>query len=545
VRATPAFLGIGAVVAGALALRVWALWWGWPHSLNPDEILYLPNALRMAADRTLNTGAFHNSHLFTYVCLAEIAIVYLGGRLIGVFDSAAAFGQFVWSHESALQLMARATSAVMGTATVFVVYRAAVRLFRAKTAAVCAAILLAIAPVHIHYSRMAVNDVCMTLFVALTAAVTIRLVQSLSPRFVLLAGTCAGLAAGAKYNGGMVILMPFSALMLHAWRERSLTRTTVGHAVLLACAAGAAFLLTNPYAVLDFDAFSRGFRYQLSLGRAPWFDQPADPVPLLMIRSLGIGLGWATCAAALMGALFLVRENRPAAVVLLTFPIAYVLYMSTHLIFFPRFLLPIYPALALLAGYAVHRLGHAVPRRRFAVVAGLTATIAVAPVGDTIAMNRILLRDDTRIQTRHWVMSNVPDGAKVLSDFDAAAAIGVVSTSLPIALTTSIQSQMVEDWDCARLHREGIQFVLVTGGLTVAQDRTVRQEEFFSCLDRDGVLRAEASPFGTAGAPIGDRYLHEFFWALRYRRYSGPMIRIFEIREPACTLPGCDATSLR
>jgi len=81
-------------------LRLSSINWGWPYSLYPDEQLYMPNALRMAAQRTLNPSFFNNSHLYTYICVLEIGVIYIGGKLAGIFPDAATFGNFVWCHSS-------------------------------------------------------------------------------------------------------------------------------------------------------------------------------------------------------------------------------------------------------------------------------------------------------------------------------------------------------------------------------------------------------------------------------------------------------------
>ena len=59
--------------------------------------------------------------------------------------------------------------------------------------------------------------------------------------------------------------------------------------------------------------------------------------------------------AALAGAVLLARRDRTRLAILLIFPVALFLYLSVQSRFFGRWLLPVYPALALLAGYAFMR----------------------------------------------------------------------------------------------------------------------------------------------------------------------------------------------
>ena len=66
--------------------------------------------------------------------------------------------------------------------------------------------------------------------------------------------------------------------------------------------------------------------------------------------------------------MLLARRDRARLALLLIFPVALFLYLSVQSRFFGRWLLPVYPALALLAGYAFMR-GLAWVRERIAALA--------------------------------------------------------------------------------------------------------------------------------------------------------------------------------
>jgi 4-amino-4-deoxy-L-arabinose transferase-like glycosyltransferase len=393
-------------------------------------------------------------------------------------------------------------------------------------------VLLAVSPVHVFYSKVAVNDACMTFFVALTMAASVPILRQPGLGNILAAGVCAGLAAGAKYNGGMVLLVPLTALALCAYRERPSFAAVGQQSGLLVLVAAIAFLVSNPYAVLDHSTFLAGFRWQLGLGSAPWPSQAPDFVPSLMGASAVIGFGWLTCLVAVLGAAFLLVDDRQAAILSLLFPCAYILYMSSHALFFDRFLLPIYPAIALLAGYGLHRLSlKPDPKWRTVTVTTITAFAAAVPLADTVLMNRVLFRGETRLSVRQWMAANAPAGSRVLSDWDAAVALWPAgASSLPIVLTAESGDRLAADWPCARLHSEEIEFVLVSEMLThgVRPAFTARRDELLRCVEREGTLVKTVSWLapGASSDDVG------FFDTLRVRELHGPLIRVFRFDRP-------------
>jgi hypothetical protein len=109
------------------------------------------------------------------------------------------------------------------------------------------------------------------------------------------------------------------------------------------------------------------------------------------------------------GIALLVKGRRREAIVLGSLIVLYWLYMGSQNRFYARWMLPLYPALAILAAYACTLLA----RRRvlFAAVVGVTLASAAIP---TIRNAIVLGREDTRTETRRWLVANVPAGTKVV-----------------------------------------------------------------------------------------------------------------------------------
>jgi hypothetical protein len=81
--------------------------------------------------------------------------------------------------------------------------------------------------------------------------------------------------------------------------------------------------------------------------------------------------------------------------------------MGSQSRFYARWMLPLYPALAILAAYALTLI------RKNALLAVATV-LALLPTTYITVRNAIVMgREDTRTQTRDWLVANVPAGAKV------------------------------------------------------------------------------------------------------------------------------------
>ncbi len=100
-------------------------------------------------------------------------------------------------------------------------------------------------------------------------------------------------------------------------------------------------------------------------------------------------------------------------------PVVYILFMGSQVRFFGRWLLPIAPFIALLAGVgalaiATWLLKSPVKARRPRILAVLFVVLCAQGVVYSVHSTLILGRDDTRTQAREWMFKNVPPGVKIV-----------------------------------------------------------------------------------------------------------------------------------
>jgi hypothetical protein len=231
-------------------------------------------------------------------------------------------------------------------------------------------------------------------------------------RDLVLAGGAAGLAIAFKYTAGLVLLpVGIAALArLRADGARALVGLALG-----GVAAVAVFALLNPYLFGSLGDWWRDLRDQADVAaNDPKPGQESGGISYYL-ESLTWGLGWAGLAAALAGAVLVLRRDPVRGLMLIALPLALFCYLALQSRYFGRWLLPAYPALALLASVAVVRAAELVPRRRLVPVAAaaLTAVVVAQPLAADVRTGLVLGREDTLSQARAFMEERFAPGLRV------------------------------------------------------------------------------------------------------------------------------------
>jgi hypothetical protein len=405
-------LALVAVLLVAFGLRVWGIGNGMPFSYNSDEEgHFVPIAIGFFG-HSLDPRYFLNPPGYSELLYAIYA-VWFGGR--------EAVSKSFANDPTQVFVIARVTTALLGTLAVWLLYALGSRLFDRRVGLLSAA-LGACAFLPVFYGHLALNDVP-TLAPAtlslLGAALVLRRGWTLD---VLLGGFAAGLAAGTKYTAAIVLLPLLTAIALHARAGGARPAVRVARmGVLALVAALAGLFLASPYTFLDFSAFHAGVSQQQELAGGDelaklGLTQHSGIVYYLW--SLTWGLGWIPALAALGGAVRLALRDRALALLLLPAPILYVLYMGMQDRYFGRWILPVLPIVIVLAasfGLAVVR---TVARRAPALgpLAGVVVAAALLAQGvvTSLHVDVVLARPDTRNAVRAWMLVQIPAGAGVV-----------------------------------------------------------------------------------------------------------------------------------
>src|SRR5688572_11187285 len=249
----PWWLAVAALLLVALLLRLWGNDHGLPYAYNADENgHFVPRAIGIYGHEW-NPDYFVNPPAYTYL-LHIVFTVWFGGRE-GVSRLFATDPTEVW-------VVARTVSAVLGTMAVGLLYLAGAKLFDRRVGLLGAAVM-SVAFLPVFYSHMALNDVPMLAPICLSVWGIAGVVRTGRTRDFVLAGVGLGLACATKYTAGIVLLplLVAAAVQFAAPGGRGLA---IRGLVLSGLCALAAFVIANPYAVLDFPAFWDGITHQSS-----------------------------------------------------------------------------------------------------------------------------------------------------------------------------------------------------------------------------------------------------------------------------------------
>lgn len=461
-------LALVTILALAAVLRLVGVRYGLPYPLlDPDEASIVPRAFAMAHAGRLDPGWYDYPSLLMALLAPAQAFAsdpsYGAARVVAVAIGLLGVGATWWLGRRAYG----AAAGIVGAAAV------------------------AVATTHVAYSRVAVTDVLLTL--GITCAIALALEGRLE-----WAGLAVGLAASAKYPGALAAV-PVAVAGFGSWRR-------LGKGALLAVAA---FAATSPFVLVHAGAAWEDVRRVQWLARAGWLGFENDPAtPLAFADRLWGALG-PFVVLAVAGIAVAVARRRRADLVLLSFVAAYWLYLMPLGAHFDRYVLPLVPVLAVLAGGI-----------RFAMPAALALLLVPALWSAREAVD--LTGTDTRLRADAWIAAHVPRGERLAADPSTLPLPGrdVLRLQLPGPGRTFDPRR-----DLAALRHEGVRWVLVTGAVAdrvlAARDRYPREAGFYESLAAEGRVAFRA----TSGDP----------------GLSGPWVTIYRLRTPTTVNRGTSA----
>jgi YYY domain-containing protein len=383
--------------------------WDQHHFFHPDErrIAYAVQDLSFKPLQ-LNPKFFAYGSFPIYLTKITTSLLSLVDPRMGGYDNAV--------------YVARVLSGVIGTLTVLLLIFLGTRLYD-RSVGLLAGFLLAACVLHAQNSKFGTVDVTLTFLVLLALYFLVGVVRRGKLRDYLYAGIAIGFA-GATKASAFPLMLPLAVAAAYRWRAGDRFGKIALQVLAASAAVFAAFAVGQPYALLDFKAFTHDLFEQSNMVRhaglfpytnqyvgAPKYAYDITQMVLWgMAPPLGLAAVWAS-GRRVLGVL----HERAEEIVLLAWVVPFFLVTGWFEVKFIRYLLPIYPLMILWAAEWLVR----VSRRRGLLARMALPTVAGATFLALLAFLSIYTRPHTAVTGSEWVYKFIPAGSKILSqDWD-------------------------------------------------------------------------------------------------------------------------------
>lgn len=317
-------------------------------------------------------------------------------------------------------LLLRGVVALLSTLAVVPVFLMGERL-AGRWAGVAGSLLLIFSPLFNDGSHLNICDVPSAVFATFCLLFVARLVGEERTRDYVLAGVCAGLAAGAKYPAGFV-----AVAIVAVWLRWRIARRDLSFGLLWAgLAAMATFVAVMPsLVVFPVPAFQgpRGvFFGARQYGKGGWLGVMPGSNALFYAKTLIGSFGLPAAVAGLAGLVLHLstrRGERARWLWLLLYPVAYLALIGSMNMVVKRNLYPVVPILAVLLGVGIAAWIARLEGGRWrpmAAAALLLACVAL-PARATVLQDIGLASPSTRDVAAAWIRAHVPRGSSILKE---------------------------------------------------------------------------------------------------------------------------------
>jgi 4-amino-4-deoxy-L-arabinose transferase-like glycosyltransferase len=413
-------------MVGALIVRLPGLTWGLPYVYHPDEPTHVGIVLNILKTGDLNPHWFKYPSFRVYISL-PVAIIYF---LLGV-----ARGQFSSVQELEAATMLGCGSGTTAVPGLYAGLRLLMTLFGVlgvgllfwwgekhwdRRVGLLAALVLLFSPLDVLVGHWYRPDTILSLFSGAAVLAAALLLKHEHPRYYLLAGALAGLAASVKYNA--VALQFFPIILAHLLARRRLLDWRLW---LTPLAAAAVFLAITPYALLDLPGFLDGFAFEIGhyyVRGHVGADAAGFGANLLWyLGKMGYYQGLLLVLAAI-SPLLMPKGRRLEVALLLSWPLLVLLLNASAK---ARTVLALVPAtliLALLAALALDRMlvliGYHLRRGagRTSLTLVLLMVTLVVPLARVVQVDAAFAQPDVRLLTQRWLEANVSHESHIMSE---------------------------------------------------------------------------------------------------------------------------------
>ncbi len=412
------------IVITSIVLRVWGIDYDLPYIYHADEPVSITISRNMFVTGDLNPHFFGYSSLPLYINALAYIPYYFLGKLVGVFQTPDDIRPLVSLTMGVTKapcptsvLLHRLVSVIFGIGTVVVVFFIAKHITRKMSVGLLASLMVAISPSMVTHSRLATPNIYVVFFMLLAFLASILIYKQGKTWHYVAAGLCVGFTISSKYNGGLVLLTLILAHFLRYGKEA--LKKKKFYLALFLCGVG--FLLTTPFAILDFSNFYEDFVFHAQYYRIASHPGMEGDDTLRWYLDYAWRTGGVLYIFAILQILYGIYVGSKEIAILAIFPVVYSGYISTLNVRNDRTFIPLVPFLFILAAWFLVCLWYKIkelPSKKLhnlSVIVFICLTIAALafPLARTIMDTLRLTTINSRETARVWCESNLPPGSKI------------------------------------------------------------------------------------------------------------------------------------
>ncbi|KKP61383.1 MAG: Tetratricopeptide [Candidatus Roizmanbacteria bacterium GW2011_GWC2_34_23] len=370
----------------AFFIRFYGINWDQGFHLHPDERMLIMVAERIKFFSNLNPDFFNYGSLPIYL----LRIIAPNG------------------HYDSLLISGRILSVGFDLLTIILIYRIGQLLFKKNKISLLSSLLYTVAFFPIQNSHFFVVDVFLNTFV--TGLIYILLVYSKSPSIkkAIILGLVFAAMMATKFTA--IIFLPIIIVVIlwktmKQWKNSAISLITFHFSLLTF------YFLFMPYAFIQHQQFFVDLSTQLKMNSNPYIFpytlQYVGTVPYLYyLKNIFFwGLGPIFSILSIVG---LYQISKSKNILFLIFYFLYFLAIGRSAVKFMRYMLPLYPFFALLAGYGLYKI-----YERNKLFAYMLVTCILLW---SFTFINIYSLPHTRIAATEWILKNVPEGAAIATE---------------------------------------------------------------------------------------------------------------------------------
>lgn len=406
----------------AFSLRVYNIYWDQGYNFHPDEraiiMFTLPLTWPSSIAQFLSPQSPLNPHFFAYGSL-PLYLLKIIASLASVFDPR------LIQYEK-IAIVGRSISALADIGTLILIYSLIKKYLKTKTA-LFAALSYALAVLPIQQSHFYTVDLLLTFFCWLTIWFCLRYYTKPTLLNVLLLGASFAVAMTTKFSAlPLVVPLGVTFLTTHYTELKKVQlQRILGHILLSGVTFLIIFILLQPYALLDFSEFSKQLHEQSAMTKSaftfPYTLQYVGKVPYIYeLKNIFLwGYGPILSIFAIGGLIVLVKKLRTKKLatpigILLSFPVVYFLIVGNFAVGWMRYMLPIYPLLAIFSGIMLDKFSRLTTKTTSTIV--LSFFIAILLLIWPLSFLQIYTHENPRVQASEWIISTIPNPATIATE---------------------------------------------------------------------------------------------------------------------------------